>query len=113
MAQPPPQPYWPPERPLVWQSPGLLVGVVVAVGGGDSDAVAVALAVGVLVGANVGVSVGVGSVVRVTVALGERVTVDVGVGAAFPPLPPQLIRSSNTGSAWICDAPVGRRTILF
>jgi len=31
MAQPPPQPYWPPERPLVWQSPGLLVGVVVAV----------------------------------------------------------------------------------
>lgn len=31
MAQPPPPPYWPPARPLAWQSPGILVAIVLAV----------------------------------------------------------------------------------
>ena len=31
MAQPPPQPYWPPARPVAWQSPGVIVAIVLAV----------------------------------------------------------------------------------
>ena len=30
MAQPPPQPYWPPAQPFAWQSPGAILGVVLA-----------------------------------------------------------------------------------